>query len=118
VEKKEEICERRTPEVGCDVVAFCTCGTTVLPLACQTKVVGTLTTDMIVAEMVVESLWVCEGKSAILPETLVGLSWLVGLTGGRVRGLFLVRRRGRESLGHCGWLKKSDNSGDLYDTYP
>jgi hypothetical protein len=64
VGKKEEIYERRTgPEMRCDVAAFYTCdATTVLPLARQRKIIGALTTDMIVAEMVVTSIWICEER--------------------------------------------------------
>jgi hypothetical protein len=41
----------------------------VLPGACQTEVVGALAADMVVAEMVIESLWILEGAGARLPLT-------------------------------------------------
>jgi hypothetical protein len=45
----------RTSEMTSDVIAFCTRGTTILPFTSETKVVGALPSDMIVAEMVIES---------------------------------------------------------------
>lgn len=54
------------------VVTLCAGGTTVLPLAGETEIVGALATDVVVAEMVVESLGVGKGLTAVDPETLVG----------------------------------------------
>ena len=43
-----------------DMVALCTGGTAVLPLAGQTEIVGGLAADMVIAQVIVEVLWVGE----------------------------------------------------------
>lgn len=43
------------------MVSLCTCRSAVFPRTSETQIVGTLATDVVVAEMVVESLWVSEG---------------------------------------------------------
>jgi hypothetical protein len=48
------------PEMAGDMVPLCAGGATVLPLAGETEVVGALAAYVLVAEMVVEGLWVGE----------------------------------------------------------
>lgn len=62
----------------CDMIPLSTGSTAVFPLAGQTEVVGALTTDMIVAEMVVEGLWKRKRERTWGPKTFV------------VRGRFVV----------------------------
>jgi hypothetical protein len=57
--------------VTSDMVALCASSRTILPPASQTKIIGALSSDMIVAEMVIEGLGIAVGLSAILPQTLV-----------------------------------------------
>jgi hypothetical protein len=45
-------------EMGSDVVTLCAGGAAVLPSAGETEVVGALSADVVVAEMVVERLWI------------------------------------------------------------
>ena len=52
-----------------DVVSLCACCTAVLPGAGKTEVVCAFAADMVVAEMVVESLWIWEGARASVPLT-------------------------------------------------
>ena len=52
-----------------DMISLCARRATVLPLAGETEVVGTLATNMVVTEMVVKSLWVDKGFVAINPLT-------------------------------------------------
>ena len=61
-----------TSEMTGDVIALCACCAAVFPFAGETEVVGALATDVVVAQMVVEDLWVCKGARAALPETSVG----------------------------------------------
>jgi hypothetical protein len=43
------------------VITFRTGSTAVLPFASQTEIIGAFSADMVVAEMIVEYLWVIEG---------------------------------------------------------
>jgi hypothetical protein len=45
----------------CDVISFCTCGATILPLASETEIVGALPANVHATEVVVEGFWVREG---------------------------------------------------------
>lgn len=77
-------------EMAGDMVPLSAAGATVLPFACETQVVGALAADMVVAEMVVEDLWVGEREGAVLPETLVldgGLCRRLGRLWGGSSGL-------------------------------
>jgi len=97
-----------------DVVSLSTGGSAVLPLACETKIVCALAADVVVAEMVVEGLWIRICLGAVLPETSVGrLGRLLGLwivcCGGRwVRALVVSSRgkgrRRRKGSGHGAML--------------
>ena len=58
-----------TSEVAGDVITLRASCTTILPLASETKVVGALPADMVVAEMVVEVFGVGIGFTAVDPET-------------------------------------------------
>jgi len=58
-------------QMTCDVISFCTSCTTVLPFASETKIVCALSTDMVVAEMVVEYFWVRKGMCTVYPEAFV-----------------------------------------------
>ena len=62
---------RCTSEMGGDVVALGAGGAAVLPLAGEAEVVGGLAADVVVAEVVVEELWVGEGGVAAEPFTEV-----------------------------------------------
>ena len=56
-------------QMACDVVALCACRLAVLPLACETEIVGALAADVLVAEMVVKGLRVRKGGRAFKPLT-------------------------------------------------
>ena len=51
------------------MVALCACCAAVLPLAGEAEVVCALPADVVVAEVVVEGLWVGEALRAVDPET-------------------------------------------------
>ena len=55
----------RTSEVTGDVITFCAGGAAVFPLAGETEVVGALPTDVVVAEVVIERLWVREYERTV-----------------------------------------------------
>ena len=55
---------RRTSEMARNVIALGAGGVAVLPLAGQTEIVGGLAADMVIAQVIVEVLWVCEGLCA------------------------------------------------------
>lgn len=50
-----------------DVIALRTRGTAIFPFAGKTKVVRALPSNMVIAEMVVESFRVCERQGAFYP---------------------------------------------------
>lgn len=54
-------------EMASDVIALCTRRVAVFPLASETKVVGALSADVLVAEMVVEQLGIVECGGAVEP---------------------------------------------------
>ena len=60
-----------------DVVALCTGCSAVFPLAGKTEIVCALSSDVIIAEMIIECFWVDEGLSTVLPKTSmrVGGRW-------------------------------------------
>jgi len=58
-----------TSEVTGDVISLRASCTAVLPLASETKVVSTLSADVVVAEMVVENFGVSVWLSAVDPKT-------------------------------------------------
>jgi hypothetical protein len=68
-------------KMGGDMVPLCASCAAVDPLASETEVVCRFTADVVVAEMVVESLWVCVGLCAGFP-----LAFVLG-RGRRVDGL-------------------------------
>jgi hypothetical protein len=72
-----------------DMITLGTSSGTVFPLACEAEVISALSTNVIVAEMIVKSLGVREGLCAFEPLALVGR--------GRVESESGVRRarRGR-----------------------
>lgn len=86
-------------EMTGDMVTLCTGCTAVLPLAGETEIVGALSADVVVAEMVVEGLGVDKGLSTILPETFVGRGRGWGGTSGGGGG-----RRRKSRRGHVGGL--------------
>jgi hypothetical protein len=72
-------------EMASDVVPFGAGSSAILPLASETEVVCALATDVLVAEMVVEGLWVGECLGAVLPLALLGVDRLLwSECGGRV----------------------------------
>jgi hypothetical protein len=94
-----------------DVVSLRTANSAVLPLAGETKVVGTLATDVVVTKMVVETFWIWKGQGAVCPETrmtralVLRRRFIVGqepLLVGKVVGNRGKSggRRGREREGH------------------
>jgi hypothetical protein len=92
-----EIRQGGTSEMAGDVVSLCASCAAVLPLAGEAEIVGALATDVVVAEMVVEGLWVIEGQLTVQPETAVGGLrgiWRRRGTGGGRRG------RGGQSRRH------------------
>jgi hypothetical protein len=58
-----------TSEVAGDVISLRASCTTILPLASETKVVGALSADVVVAEVVVEDFSVGVGFAAVDPKT-------------------------------------------------
>lgn len=58
-----------TSEVAGNVIPFRASRTTVLPFAGETKVVSTLSADMVVAQVVIEEFRVGVGFSAVNPKT-------------------------------------------------
>jgi hypothetical protein len=64
--------EGNTSEMAGDMVTLGTCCAAVLPLAGEAEVVGALAANMVIAEMVVEGLWVEKGLSTVVPEAFVG----------------------------------------------
>ena len=58
-----------------DMVALCTGCSAVFPLAGKTEIVCALSSDVIVAEMVIECFWIEKGLSAVLPKTPMRLGW-------------------------------------------
>ena len=58
-----------TSEVTCDVISLGASCTAIFPLASETKIVGALSADMVVAEVVVEDLGVGVGLATIDPKT-------------------------------------------------
>lgn len=67
-----------TSEMTGDMISLRASCTTILPLASETKVVGALPADVVVAEVVVEEFGVGVGFSAVNPQTDQGR-----LVGGR-----------------------------------
>jgi len=49
------------------MIPFCTSGTTISPVASKTKIVGRFPTDMVGAEMVIESIGVLVGPVTVVP---------------------------------------------------
>jgi hypothetical protein len=80
-----------TSEMAGDMITLGTGCAAVLPLAGEAEVVGALAANMVIAEMVVEGLWVEKGLSAVAPETFVGRRRGRGRTSGGGGG------RGRKS---------------------
>lgn len=58
-----------TSEVTCDVISLGAGRTAIFPPASETKVVGALSADVVIAEVVVEELWVGVGLGAVGPKT-------------------------------------------------
>ena len=67
-----------TSEVAGDVISLCTSCAAILPLTGETKIVGALSADVVVAEMVIEDFGVKVRLAAVGPKTDQG-----GLVGGR-----------------------------------
>lgn len=59
-------------KMACDVITFGTGGSTVLPFASETKIICALSADMVVAEMIIEDLWISEADRTIDPLAVVG----------------------------------------------
>jgi hypothetical protein len=57
-----------TSEMTGDVISFCASRTTIFPSASEAKVVGTLATDVVVAEVVIEDFGIWVGLSAVDPK--------------------------------------------------
>ena len=57
-----------TSEMAGDVISFRASCTTIFPFASEAKVVSTLPTDVVVAEVVVEDFGVCVGLPAVYPK--------------------------------------------------
>lgn len=60
-----------TAKMTSNVVALCASCSAVLPFAGEAKIVCALPADVVVAEMMIESLGVEVSSRAILPETIV-----------------------------------------------
>lgn len=76
----------------CDVVTFCAGGVTVPPLAGQTEIASTLSSDVVIAKMIVERLWV--GQDSVAIDPLAAVAFIDGLVlsdrGGGVDGFRLL----------------------------
>lgn len=124
-QQQRQQCRRsaRTPEMACNVIALGAGRAAVSPLAGQTEVVGALATDVVVAEVIIEGLWVRGDPRAALPLTSVAVR--SGGWGGRVSGVWMGRvivGRVRESNGGHGDGRKQKVSlaridGDEYHLY-
>lgn len=82
------------------MVSLCAARATILPLASETKIACTLSTDVVIAEVVIECLWVWKGFVAIDPLALIAGGWRLlgndrrsGCGGSRGRGRRLLWRR-------------------------
>lgn len=64
--------------MACNVIALSTGGATVLPVAGETEVACAFAADVVVAEMVVEGLWVWHELVAADPLAGVGGGILLG----------------------------------------
>ena len=53
----------------CDMISFSTSGTTVFPLAGETKIVGAFPANVYVAKVVVEGFWIRKGLRTLEPKT-------------------------------------------------
>lgn len=47
-------------KMTCNVITFGTGSSTILPFASETKIICALSTDVVIAEMIVEDLWISE----------------------------------------------------------
>jgi len=74
----------RTSEMASDMIPFRAGCSTVSPFASQTKVVGALPTNVLIAEMIIELLRVGENPWAVYPETDAGETWRPRRLWGRV----------------------------------
>lgn len=76
---------RHTAKMTCNVVTLCAGCSAVLPFAGEAEIVCAFPADVVVAEMMIESLGVEISSRAVLPETVVGCCgiWVEdGLDGG------------------------------------
>lgn len=105
--------EGNTSEMAGDMVTLRTCCAAVLPLAGEAEIVGTLTANVVIAEMVIEGLWVDKGLSTLLPETFVSRrrsgGWASRGSGGGGRKSSRRHDEGQKVLGVHDVLK-----GDFY----
>jgi hypothetical protein len=112
--KSHGLGEIKTSKVASDMIAFCTGGRTAFPFASETEVVGALPANVIVTEMIIESLGVGERLCAVEPLALVkrrGVErkrLVMGARGGRGRAVTVSVRR---SWGRH--LEKRWNGGTL-----
>lgn len=65
--------------MGCNMITLCTRCSTVLPFARQAQIVGTLSTDVVVAEMIVECLWIGGDNGTGFPLAAVALLGLLDM---------------------------------------
>jgi hypothetical protein len=120
-----------------NVISFRTAGSAVLPFAGETEIVGTLATNVVIAEMIVEGLWVAKGLSTVFPKTFMdGLRLLVLVLGLLLRDGRLVFSlltvivtassngrmcggRGRRKLGHDlpGMREEKGLVGAMHDCF-
>ena len=84
--KREEELMTHTAKMTCNMVALRAGRSTVLPSAGEAEIVSALPADVVIAEMVVESLGVGVSSCAVEPETAVGCCGIGRLDGGRDGG--------------------------------
>jgi hypothetical protein len=64
-----DVREDVTSEVAGDVISLRASRTTILPSTSETEVIGALSANVVIAEVVVEDFGVCVGLSAVDPKT-------------------------------------------------
>lgn len=87
--------------MACDMISFCTSSSAVFPLASEAEVVCALSAYVVIAEMIVEGLWVDKRELTVEPLTRMSVVVVVGLWGSR--GMVKVNGsswRGRKGGGH------------------
>lgn len=90
----------QTSEMTSDMVSLCAGCSTVLPLASKTEIVCTLSSDMVVAQVIIKCLRVGRRVCAIKPETFVDRRLLC--IGGKISSHWCERQVEEKVIRHLG----------------